>query len=197
MPGNGRCSVLRGKTLLAPAALAGLLAVLVCASGLPGQKPAVSPGLEDALRKASAGKCRDAAPPNQGREGSEGHGRLPGSWLSAAPEYAGHADLPNGHWVYVAPYWYIWRDLKGAAKARRAWGPERHQVAGLDIAPDPVTAGVRHVRGDVRDRAAVELAMRDADVVVHCVAALPSYPTAQIHSITVKVPGRCSRRRSA
>jgi len=61
-----------------------------------------------------------------------------------------------------------------------------HQVAGLDIAPDPATAGVRHVRGDVRDRAAVEVAMRDADVVVHCVAALPSYPTAQIHSITVE-----------
>jgi nucleoside-diphosphate-sugar epimerase len=61
-----------------------------------------------------------------------------------------------------------------------------HHVAGLDITQDPATAGVRHVTGDVRDRAVVELAMRDADIVIHCVAGLPSYPTAQIHSITVE-----------
>jgi RNA polymerase sigma factor (sigma-70 family) len=24
--------------------------------------------------------------------------------------WAGHDNLPAGHWVYVAPYWYIWRD---------------------------------------------------------------------------------------
>jgi hypothetical protein len=43
-------------------------------------------------------------------------------------EYAGHQDLPPGHWVYVAPYWYIWRDLGGRPRAKRAWGPE--QVTG-------------------------------------------------------------------
>jgi hypothetical protein len=40
-------------------------------------------------------------------------------------EYAGHADLPKGHWVYVYPYWYIWRDLTATPKAKRAWGPEQ------------------------------------------------------------------------
>jgi beta-lactamase regulating signal transducer with metallopeptidase domain len=40
-------------------------------------------------------------------------------------EYAGHQDLPAGHWVYVAPYWYIWRDLSAAPKPKRQWGPEQ------------------------------------------------------------------------
>jgi hypothetical protein len=26
------------------------------------------------------------------------------------PSYAGHKDLPPGFWVYVHPYWYVWRD---------------------------------------------------------------------------------------
>jgi hypothetical protein len=38
---------------------------------------------------------------------------------------AGHADLPKGHWVYVYPYWYIWRDLVATPKPKRAWGPEQ------------------------------------------------------------------------
>src|SRR5262245_30913865 len=25
-------------------------------------------------------------------------------------DYAGHGDIPAGHWVYVYPYWYVWRD---------------------------------------------------------------------------------------
>jgi hypothetical protein len=42
-------------------------------------------------------------------------------------EYAGHKDLPPGYWVYVHPYWYIWRDLTKEARnrAKRAWGPEQ------------------------------------------------------------------------
>lgn len=40
-------------------------------------------------------------------------------------EYAGHADLPAGYWVYVFPYWYIWRDLTEQQKNRRDWGPEQ------------------------------------------------------------------------
>jgi beta-lactamase regulating signal transducer with metallopeptidase domain len=43
-------------------------------------------------------------------------------------EYAGHQDLPAGHWVYVAPYWYIWRDRSGRPQPKRPWGPE--QVTG-------------------------------------------------------------------
>src|SRR5262249_10893619 len=39
--------------------------------------------------------------------------------------YAGQDDLPKGHWVYVYPYWYIWRDLTSAPKPNRRWGPEQ------------------------------------------------------------------------
>ena len=27
--------------------------------------------------------------------------------------YAGEKDIPAGHWVYVYPYWYVWRDGPG------------------------------------------------------------------------------------
>jgi hypothetical protein len=35
-----------------------------------------------------------------------------GGHFPALPEYAGHHDLPAGHWVYVAPHWYIWKESK-------------------------------------------------------------------------------------
>ena len=57
------------------------------------------------------------------------------------PEYAGHKDLPAGHWVYVAPYWYIWRDLTSVQRPKRDWGPE--QATGepdTNMAGDIVTA---------------------------------------------------------
>jgi hypothetical protein len=56
-------------------------------------------------------------------------------------DYAGYSDLPKGYWVYVAPYWYIWRDLKATPKQNRNWGPE--QVTGppdTNEAGDVVTA---------------------------------------------------------
>jgi hypothetical protein len=40
-------------------------------------------------------------------------------------EYAGFKDLPSGHWVYVYPHWYIWRDQAGQVKQNRNWGPEQ------------------------------------------------------------------------
>src|SRR5207248_9198215 len=39
--------------------------------------------------------------------------------------YGGFKDLPPGYWVYVAPYWYIWRDLKAVPRPKRGWGPEQ------------------------------------------------------------------------
>ena len=39
--------------------------------------------------------------------------------------YAGFNGLPKGNWVYVYPYWYIWRDLAAAPKVKRPWGPEQ------------------------------------------------------------------------
>jgi hypothetical protein len=34
-------------------------------------------------------------------------------------------DVPDGYWVYVYPYWYIWHDLAGQRKQKRAWGTEQ------------------------------------------------------------------------
>ncbi len=54
------------------------------------------------------------------------------------------------------------------------------QVHGLDVRPVP---GVEHTVGDVRDLAAVTEACRGAQALIHCAAALPSYPAAQIRSV--------------
>lgn len=43
-------------------------------------------------------------------------------WYQALAAYEGHRDLPAGYWVYVFPYWYVWRDT-GPAAPPRAWGP--------------------------------------------------------------------------
>lgn len=63
-----------------------------------------------------------------------------------------------------------------------------HAVTTLDIAdfdyPD-VAGRVRVIRGDVRDRAAVDRAVEGADVVVHAAAALPLYPREAIFSTDV------------
>lgn len=50
--------------------------------------------------------------------------------------YGGHDNLPKGHWVYVYPYWYIWRDVTAEASKRpkRNWGPE--QVIGEPDTPE-------------------------------------------------------------
>ncbi len=53
---------------------------------------------------------------------------------SATSAWAGYTDLPYGHWVYVYPYWFIWKnDTIGGnpaipRTAKRAYGPE--QVTG-------------------------------------------------------------------
>ena len=62
------------------------------------------------------------------------------------------------------------------------------EVVGLDLrepAPGTAPPDYRHLIGDVRDSAALRQALTGADAVVHCAAALPSYPAAQIRSIVV------------
>jgi hypothetical protein len=51
-----------------------------------------------------------------------------GYWSGTS--YAGHADLPPGYWVYLAPNWYIFQqEATGATPAGpgtpRQWGPEQ------------------------------------------------------------------------
>ncbi len=50
----------------------------------------------------------------------------------------------------------------------------------------PERATVRVVRGDIRNRSALATAMAGATVVVHCAAALPSYPPSEIMSTEVE-----------
>ncbi len=64
-----------------------------------------------------------------------------------------------------------------------------HAVTSLDIAPfdhPDVVDRVRVIRGDVRDRAAVDRALEGVDVVVHAAAALPLYPREVILSTGVE-----------
>ena len=56
-----------------------------------------------------------------------------------------------------------------------------HQVHGVDLRAETT---VTHV-GDIRDPDLLDRAFADATVVIHCAAALPSYPADQIRSIIV------------
>ncbi|MFY1632109.1 NAD-dependent epimerase/dehydratase family protein [Solwaraspora sp. WMMB335] len=61
-------------------------------------------------------------------------------------------------------------------------------VVGVDLrepTSGATAAGYRHLIGDVRNPAVLRPAVTGADAVVHCAAALPSYPAAQIRSIVV------------
>jgi nucleoside-diphosphate-sugar epimerase len=62
-----------------------------------------------------------------------------------------------------------------------------HGVTSLDIADFdyPERDRVRVVRGDIRDRAAVERAVSDVDIVVHTAAALPLYTPEDIRSTDI------------
>lgn len=61
-----------------------------------------------------------------------------------------------------------------------------HAVTGIDLRSDPAAdPALRQITGDIRDPAALRKAFDGADAVVHCAAALPSYPPDQIRSITV------------
>lgn len=39
--------------------------------------------------------------------------------------YGGHHHLPPGYWVYVRPYWFIWRDKGDVRLPKRQWGTEQ------------------------------------------------------------------------
>lgn len=106
-------------------ALVGLGAVLAWTGGSPAQKAAPLLTPEDSLKKASAGKYIMLLRQIKVEKDPTVDGDLVDLGYQQRREHAGHADLPNGHWVYVAPYWYIWRDLKAETKPRRNWGPEQ------------------------------------------------------------------------
>ncbi|MEL6526210.1 MAG: NAD-dependent epimerase/dehydratase family protein, partial [Chloroflexota bacterium] len=62
-----------------------------------------------------------------------------------------------------------------------------HEVVSLDVMPFdyPERDRVTEIVGDIRDRAAVDQAMQDVDVVVHTAAALPLYTPEEIYSTDI------------
>ena len=64
-----------------------------------------------------------------------------------------------------------------------------HELVSLDIAPfdyPDMKRKVSEIRGDIRERATVELAMAGVDAVVHCAAALPLYSPDDIYTTDVE-----------
>jgi hypothetical protein len=124
-----------GPGLLTPSLALPLLAVLVggaCVTAVtavaPGRSPYPPPEVlppQQALRKAGVGgryemllhqarAPKDAATYGEFRD------------LGPQPrEVSGFPAHVRGHWVYVYPTWYVWRDLAAAPKLRRQWGPEQ------------------------------------------------------------------------
>jgi hypothetical protein len=98
--------------------------------------------LETALKKAQAnGKYRMLLRQFKVAKDAETYQDFKDLGYREMAEYAGFKDLPAGHWVYVAPYWYIWRDLTSVQRPKRNWGPE--QATGepdTNMAGDIVTA---------------------------------------------------------
>jgi hypothetical protein len=120
-----------------------LVAGLWAADSSPVGRVGASPrNLEDAYKKAQVdGKYRMLLRQIKVEKDAETYGAFKDFGVYSMPEYAGFQDLPSGHWVYVAPYWYIWRDLASVQRAKRNWGPE--QATGepdTDAAGDIVTA---------------------------------------------------------
>jgi len=106
--------------------LAGLVTLPVSGT-LPADTAQKPPALEEALVKARVdGKYQMLLRQFKAPDDEKEHGAFKDLGPQARSEYRGQTNLPSGHWVYVAPYWYIWRDAEtGAPRPKRAWGPEQ------------------------------------------------------------------------
>jgi hypothetical protein len=104
--------------------------------------PSTDPNLEQLLKRATVdGKYRMLLAQFKVEKDREQYGDFRDLGVRNQKSYAGHTDLPKGHWVYAAPYMYIWRDLSAEQKPKRGWGPE--QATGepdTNMAGDIVTA---------------------------------------------------------
>jgi hypothetical protein len=126
--------------------VAGCCWLVVSATGAP----TAQPDLEQALKRATAdGKYRMLLAQIKVDKDRDEYGEFRDLGERSRTEYAGHKDLPKGHWVYVAPYWYIWRDRTSVQRPKRGWGPE--QATGepdTNMAGDIVTAWASQSQDD-------------------------------------------------
>jgi len=91
--------------------------------------PGAGADLEQRLKKATVdGKYRMLLAQIKVEKDREEYGDFRDLGARDRNSYGEHKDLPKGHWVYAAPYWYIWRDLSSVQRPKRGWGPE--QVTG-------------------------------------------------------------------
>jgi hypothetical protein len=111
--------------------LGGILALLIAGAAL-GQQAGP---LDAALGRARVdGKYRMLLRQIAAPSDADRYGELNDWGYWAGTSWAGHDDLPPGHWVYVAPSWYIWRDLASETPLDRSWGPE--QATGAPNTPE-------------------------------------------------------------
>jgi hypothetical protein len=102
------------------------------AAGAPAE-----PAPEEMFRKAQAdGKYRMLLHQIKVEKDRETYKEFKDLGYQTRREYAGQRELSPGWWVYVAPYWYVWRDNTKIPRAKRGWGPE--QATGE---PDTLMAG--------------------------------------------------------
>ena len=116
----------------------------------PPAAPADETNLEQSLKRAAVnGKYRMLLAQIKVENDRAEYGDFRDLGLRDRKEYDQHKDLPKGYWVYVAPYWYIWRDLTSMNRPKRPWGPE--QATGepdTNMAGDIVTAWASQSQDD-------------------------------------------------
>jgi hypothetical protein len=88
--------------------------------------PAPAMDLEKALKKASVdGKYAMLLHQFKAEKDAEEHGDFEDYGYRTDMKYGDQTDLTPGHWVYVAPYWYVWEKRANTKRDSRGWGPEQ------------------------------------------------------------------------
>jgi hypothetical protein len=105
---------------------AGLLSLPLLVDTASARAPAPPPSLEELLQKSQCnGKYRMLLRQIKVEKDRDRFDDYEELGYREKADYAGYSELPKGWWVYVYPYWYIWRDLAAKPKPKRPWGPEQ------------------------------------------------------------------------
>lgn len=88
--------------------------------------PRPEPDAEQALKKARVdGKYRMLLRQFKDPAAAGRYGEFSDVGARSVAEAAGETNIPTGYWVYVRPYWYVWRDKTADNREKRPWGPEQ------------------------------------------------------------------------